>query len=112
MAHTRITINGQHYDSPDAMPPDVRRLYDEAMRTMGASLAKGMPGGSTPAGAPAPRRKTGFNVSVNLTGPGERSGSPAPLPFDPTSTEARLRALPMSLAILIGIGLILWAFLR
>jgi hypothetical protein len=47
MAATRITINGQHYDSPDAMPPDVRRTYEEAMRTVGASPASGQDGGST-----------------------------------------------------------------
>jgi hypothetical protein len=41
MADSRITINGQHYDSPEAMPPDVRRAYEEAMRTLGPGLAKG-----------------------------------------------------------------------
>ena len=46
MANTRITINGQQYDSPDAMPPDVRRTYEEAMRTLG-SLPSGQSGGST-----------------------------------------------------------------
>ena len=41
MSTSRITINGQSYDSPDAMPPDVRRLYDEAMRSVGPALAGG-----------------------------------------------------------------------
>ena len=47
MANTKITINGQQYDSPEAMPPDVRRIYEEAMRTVGPSLASGLSGGST-----------------------------------------------------------------
>jgi hypothetical protein len=47
MTHSRITINGQHYDSPEAMPPDVRRLYEEAMRTLGPKLGSGPRGGTT-----------------------------------------------------------------
>lgn len=47
MIHNRITINGQHYDSPEAMPPDVRRMYEQAMRAMALSSASGQPGGST-----------------------------------------------------------------
>ena len=47
MTNNRITINGQQYDSPEVMPPDVRRAYEEAMRTVGSSLASGQSGGST-----------------------------------------------------------------
>ena len=47
MTNNRITINGQQYDSPEEMPPDVRRMYEEAMRTLGSSLASGQSGGST-----------------------------------------------------------------
>ena len=47
MTSNRITINGQQYDSPEAMPPDVRRLYEEAMRTVRPSLASGQSGGRT-----------------------------------------------------------------
>ena len=47
MTINKITINGQQYDSPEAMHPDVRRMYDEAMRTVGSSLAGGQGGGST-----------------------------------------------------------------
>src|SRR6476661_4485505 len=47
MTNTRITINGQHYDSPEAMPPDVRRTYEDAMRAMVPSPASGPSGGST-----------------------------------------------------------------
>ena len=41
MSVRRITVNGRHYGSPEEMPPDVRRQYEEAMRRMGAALADG-----------------------------------------------------------------------
>ena len=47
MAESKITINGQHYDSPEAMPPDVRRTYEDAMRALRPALASGPSGGST-----------------------------------------------------------------
>jgi len=163
MTINKITINGQQYDSPEAMPPDVRRLYEEAMRKVGPSLGSGLSGGSTQvftgrAGQhidasvvvnrvitvndrtygsidelpPDVRRlyedalkgaapqvthpKTSLHVSVNMTGPqvrtlGDSSKSPTPLPFGPSSSESSLRNIPMSLAITIVIGLILWALL-
>jgi hypothetical protein len=159
MADTKITINGQQYDSPDAMPPEVRRMYEEAMK----ALAGGPSGGSTqvftgqagqlggklvvnrvvtvnnrtyrsvdelPPGlrqqveaalsgtAMQVRPKTGLHVSVNMTGPQARSlddpsmsRPPAPLPIEPSTLEARIRDIPVSLAILVVIGLVLWALL-
>lgn len=47
MGTSKITVNGQQYDSPDAMPPDVRRIYDEAMRAVGPALAGGQTSDST-----------------------------------------------------------------
>jgi hypothetical protein len=32
-----ITFNGQEYNSPDAMPPEVRRLYERARHANGGS---------------------------------------------------------------------------
>lgn len=46
MASSRITINGQRYDSPDEMPPDVRRTYEEAVRALGPGPASGLTPGS------------------------------------------------------------------
>ena len=167
MTQRTITINGQQYDSPEAMPPDVRRMYDEAMRTVGSSLASGQGGGSTQvftgqaghvgasvvvnriitvndrtygsldelppearqlyedalkqATPHATHPKTSVHLSVNLTGSAgppvrtlddsNRPSTPLPLPIEPSSTESRLRSLPMSLAILIAIGLVLWFLL-
>jgi hypothetical protein len=42
-----ITINGQHYGSPEEMPADVRRTYEEAMRAIGPAVASGNPSGMT-----------------------------------------------------------------
>jgi hypothetical protein len=44
---TRITINGQEYDSPDQMPPDVRKIYDGAL-AMGAPLLADRDGNGVP----------------------------------------------------------------
>lgn len=166
MTINKITINGQQYDSPEAMPPDVRRTYDEAMRTVGPSLASGQNGGSTQvftaqAGrigasvvvnriitmndrtfgsidelrphvrqlyehalkgaaphASTTHPKTSLHVSVNVTRPEVRTvddfnrpQTPLPLPIEASSTESSLRSLPMSLAITVVIGLVLWALL-
>jgi hypothetical protein len=155
MSTSKITINGQTYDSPEAMPPDVRRLYDEAMRT----VAGGPSGGSTQvvtgrigehAGAsivvnrtvtvnhrtygsldelpPEARQqlenalesaqvrpRASVHLSLNMEGPQLRtlddagkSRTPVPLPIEPSSTESTIRSLPVSLAILVGIALVLW----
>ena len=166
MAENKITINGQEYDSPEAMPLDVRQMYDAAMRTMSASLASGQSGGSTQvftgrasdhigasvvvnrvvtvnkrtygsagelppdvrqqyedalkaADPEATHPKFSLHVSVNVgkTGVGtlgDSSGtSPTPLPgpIEDSSTESSIRNLPVSLAVIIVIGLILWALL-
>lgn len=36
----KITVNGIEYDSPDAMPPDVRQQYERALARI-KDLAKG-----------------------------------------------------------------------
>ena len=165
MTNTKLTVNGQQYDSPEAMPPEVRRMYEEAMRTMARLSASGQPGESTqvftgqagPLGAsmvvnrvitvndrtlgsieelpPEARKlyegavmnasgqaihrpKASIHVSINVVGPkaqtfDDSGGSPTPfpLPIDASSTEARIRAIPATLAVLILIGLVLWFFL-
>jgi hypothetical protein len=34
----RITVNGQHYDSPDEMPPSVRQMYELALKATQPAL--------------------------------------------------------------------------
>ena len=65
MTHHRITINGQQYDSPETMPPDVRHMYEEAMRRMGPSPASGESGGSTQVFTGRAGRHLGASVVVN-----------------------------------------------
>ena len=67
MASTKITINGQPYDSPEAMPPDVRRIYDEAMRSVGRSLPIGESGGTTQVVSGGTGDRLGGSVIVNRT---------------------------------------------
>jgi len=38
MTRTRVTINGREYDDPEAMPPEVRRAFEDVMRQMGPAL--------------------------------------------------------------------------
>jgi len=156
----KITVNGVVYDSIEAMPPEVRRQYDEAMKTL-SSLPSGQDGGTTQVftgglgknvGAsvvvnrfvtvnnktygnldevpPEVRQqfqdamqgghvhpKTSVHVSLNVEGPQVRTldagknPTPVPLPIESSSTESTIRNLPMSLAILVLIGLALWAYL-
>ena len=159
MTIRKIVINGQSYDGPEAMPPDVRQMYEEAMRAVGPPSASREDGGTTqvftghagnlgaslvvnkvvtvnnrtyagldelppdvrklyedalsgatPQGG-STRPKSGLHLSVNLTGLQARAGDDpghAPAPFDSTSTEAKLRSLPVTLAIIVVIGLIIW----
>ncbi|HKQ58856.1 MAG TPA: hypothetical protein VJY35_13410 [Candidatus Eisenbacteria bacterium] len=156
MTDHRITVNGQSYDSAESMPPDVRRAYEEALRTIGPSRAGG-PDGSTQVftsragsfganlvvnrtitvndrtygsvddlppdmrrlyeealqGGSTRQARTGLHVSVNLAGPEIRTpgdSNTPPLPFE-SSTESRLRRIPLSLAIFVVIALALWALL-
>ena len=164
MANTKITINGQQYDSPEAMPPDVRRIYEEAMRSMGPSLPNGQSGGTTQVftgragdrlggsvivnrtitvnnrtygsldelppdvrqqfedalkgGGLKMRPRTSLHVSLNMEGPQVRTlgdaskpQAPVPLPDDRSSIESKIRDVPVSLGILVIIGLVLWALL-
>jgi hypothetical protein len=163
MANNKITINGRQYDSPEAMPPDVRRMYEQAMRTLRPSLAGGQNSGSTQVftgragglgasvvvnrtvtvndrtygsvdelppevrkqfedalkgAAPQVHPQTSLHVSVNMGRPqvrtlddSGRSPTPHPLPIESSTLESRIRDIPVSLAIIIVIGLILWALL-
>jgi len=65
MTNNRITINGEQYDSPEAMPPDVRRMYEEAMRVAGPSVASGRSGGSTQVFTGRAGQRLGASVVVN-----------------------------------------------
>jgi hypothetical protein len=44
---TKITINGREYDSPEQMPPDVRKIYDGAL-ALGVPLLEDRDGNGVP----------------------------------------------------------------
>jgi hypothetical protein len=110
----RIIFNGREYSSPDEMPPDVRRLYDEVMASVAASNKASGPG------QPAVKIRTRFVVNGkeyssvaempaairaayekfvnhnNIAGPTENAavmpGSPVPLETGtPASLDSQLR---------------------
>ncbi len=35
----KIKVNGREYDRPEELPPELRRLYDEALRRLGPAFA-------------------------------------------------------------------------
>ena len=43
----KFVVNGTEYDSPDAMPPDVRREYERALRLVADMGKGGGPSGTT-----------------------------------------------------------------
>jgi hypothetical protein len=68
----RIVINNQEFASPDDMPPDVRRIYDEAVARMGRSDAAPSSAGDRVIKA------THTTITVN----GKTYGSVAEMPDD------------------------------
>jgi hypothetical protein len=82
MDTSRITINGQQYDSPEHMPPDVRQTYEEAMRAAAPLLAKAQSTGSTQVFTGGLGQMLGASVVVNktITVNGKTYGSADELP--------------------------------
>ena len=60
----KFVVNGTEYDSPDAMPPDVRREYERALRLV-ADMGKGGPSGTTD--KTVETRQNGVSVKVHTT---------------------------------------------
>ena len=96
MANTKITINGQTYDGPEAMPPDVRHTYEKAMR-----LCEDAVRGAT---SPVQRLQTEFHVSVQMTGREDERKGPQPV----SDLESRIRDIPWTLALIVVFALVLW----
>lgn len=147
MGDTKITINGRRYDSRESMPPDVRLIYEEAMRSLDPRVASGL-GTHTHAAplggelvvnrvvhvnehrygsldelppevrrmydeamrgatSPVTRPETSVHVSVNLAdGPSRSSGL-----RQVSDLESTIRGIPGAVATLVVLGLIAWYFL-
>jgi hypothetical protein len=126
MAHTRITFNGTEYESPGAMPPEVRSAWEEIVRAAGPALRDGdgngvpdvLEGGSGPGGT---RRIVVENrIIVNgRTGRGVGDMPPevrrlidAPAPAGrPANIEGSLRVAVFVAGAVVVLALAAWAAL-
>ena len=122
IVHKKIVVNGTTYENEAAMPPDVRQLYERAMRSMSAGTVK----------------KNVINLSFQVKGPGftfrkafgggaasqpmnpaagpaltslPAAGNPMPGPIEPAPAGAGLR-----IALILGVGvvggLVIWFLMR
>src|SRR2546429_9148656 len=81
----KIVVNGTEYDSPEAMPPEVRRQYEQALR-----LVQDVAKGAAPPGAMARTGETtpdggslkGQTKQLKCTGDGKSSHAPPQLTPD------------------------------
>ena len=102
---TKITINGQQYDSPEQMPPDVRQAYEQAMEKVkaGGSGVKidtvrfaptftfRLGGKSNPPGAPTPPAMPG-----------------GPRPIEPSNIESGIRNFVVTVLLLVSASVAWW----
>ncbi len=82
MTEQRIVVNGQEYGSGEEMPPDVRALYERALRAAAEARAGG--GGTEPTtsegGAPAHVTVQTVKTSTRFVVDGKEYGSVDELP--------------------------------
>src|SRR6267142_2996061 len=109
MGTNRITVNGQQYESPEDMPPEVRQLAENALQQAGVTT-----------GVPSTRKGLHFSMNVGVSQPSSPSGPDAtqayrPLPIEPTSaSSSRIKAQHYlwGLIFWVAVALVLWAFLQ
>src|SRR5262245_32816554 len=94
---THINVNGQEYSSPDEMPPDVRRLYEEAI-----SRAI-LPGGGGGGGG---GKSTTFEVTFN----GRPVFSTRKTGSQSSGTGVRVSGLTLLIGAALGAALMLLVF--
>ena len=96
MSPARIRVNGVEYDSPEAMPPDVRHLYEDAMRQALPAL-KDQDGNGVPdlfEGKGAGRARTFLSSRITVNGKTYRGVEE--MPADVREIYERLKANPTS----------------
>jgi len=99
---TRIVVNGQTYNSPDELPPDLRRHYEEAMRNAGTG--KGAPGKNVTISVVRREQPTGFDPQAPGIQPGPMFSDP-----DPGAIVARFTGrVLLAAASLFAIGVAAW----
>ena len=110
---TKITVNEKVYDSVDAMPPDVRAIYEQAMRTAseaGPSVKHSeikvmfQMGGSAPKFWTRPGSATGGETPAASS---ESIPADESRPIEPSSGAIGLQVL-LVVAVGLAIGLAFW----
>jgi len=103
----RIVVDGQSYDSLEAMPAEARRKYEETLRLRLASVVPNLPA------------KTVFKVAYSLMKPrlsivkrGSPSAQPSNAPIEPPSAEAGLRNGLILIAALVAALALAFVLLR
>lgn len=102
VVENQIVVNGQTFRRPDDMPPDVRRLYDDAMEQVrrGSGITVTRSG---------PTFSIGFGRGGRPASPGVTAGTPRPI--EPSAFESNLRNAVIGLALTVIGGLVAWALL-
>ena len=120
---TKITVNEKVYDSIDEMPPDVRAIYEQAMRaasTAGPVVRQSeikvmfQMGGSAPRFRTRPGPATEGTPPLSLVDP---ASAAAPIHADesrPIEPAAGSVGLQVALVVAVGlaIGLLFWYWAR
>lgn len=94
---TQIVVNGQTYESVDAMPPEARKFYQMALGAVADNLARADAGGAAKGAEPQTARADG----------GDEAELPAALPEpEPDATERLFSVQALIIAALLS-GVIL-----
>lgn len=101
VVNTRIVVNGREYGSADELPPDIRRLYDEATRQAGGPGASNASVTFSVTSSERPHGSAGQHI-----GPPPALGYSDP---DPGAVIARFTGrVALAVASLFAIGVAVW----
>src|SRR2546430_2845333 len=79
----KIVVNGTEYDSPEAMPPEVRRQYEQALRLVQDDAKRAAPPGTMARTVETTRdggSVKGHTKQVKYTADGKSHDDPTQLP--------------------------------
>ena len=100
-----IIVNGRKYESVEELPPEMRRLVENALRGQGVTAdAPSGVGVQMTVESGKPRFRTFINVSGS-----ESHGTPQPI--EPPSGSPEARRFVWDLAFWVALGLLFWFWL-
>ena len=104
----KIKVNGVEYESPESMPPEVRKLYDDALRSLGNNVGD-TPGGEFAPGGPEP----GLHISRSVVINGKTYRSVDELPPEMRELYAKIlsarlsgQGMPMKAVLKLSLGIL------